>query len=234
MNEYFDDADLDFIGDILLDYGNDDSILDVTELDGFLTAIVSGPNTIMPSQWLPEVWGGKDKSPTWATEEEFTRFMKLVMEMMNSIASTLIEAPESFEALFHVNTATEQEVIVAEEWCFGYMRGVKLGRWPKLTDEAQTCLQAIALHGLEANFPILKQLSLEEHQRTVANIEPAVRKLHQYWLAKRSHLAPTSRGHHTAAPTNVLPFVRKQPKIGPNETCPCGSGKKYKKCCGAH
>jgi uncharacterized protein len=23
-----------------------------------------------------------------------------------------------------------------------------------------------------------------------------------------------------------------QPKVGRNETCPCGSGKKFKKCCG--
>lgn len=27
-------------------------------------------------------------------------------------------------------------------------------------------------------------------------------------------------------------FVREQPKIGRNDLCPCGSGKKYKKCCG--
>ena len=27
--------------------------------------------------------------------------------------------------------------------------------------------------------------------------------------------------------------TRDQPKIGRNEPCPCGSGKKYKKCCGA-
>ncbi len=27
------------------------------------------------------------------------------------------------------------------------------------------------------------------------------------------------------------PFVRPEPKIGRNDTCPCGSGKKYKKCC---
>ena len=26
--------------------------------------------------------------------------------------------------------------------------------------------------------------------------------------------------------------VREQPKIGRNALCPCGSGKKYKKCCG--
>ncbi|MBT4512005.1 MAG: YchJ family protein [Chloroflexi bacterium] len=28
------------------------------------------------------------------------------------------------------------------------------------------------------------------------------------------------------------PFVREAPKVGRNEPCPCGSGKKYKKCCG--
>ena len=29
------------------------------------------------------------------------------------------------------------------------------------------------------------------------------------------------------------PFLRAEPKISRNEPCPCGSGKKYKKCCGA-
>ncbi len=28
-------------------------------------------------------------------------------------------------------------------------------------------------------------------------------------------------------------YVRPEPKIGRNEPCPCGSGKKFKKCCGA-
>jgi SEC-C motif-containing protein len=28
------------------------------------------------------------------------------------------------------------------------------------------------------------------------------------------------------------PFVRESPKVGRNDPCPCGSGRKYKKCCG--
>ena len=28
------------------------------------------------------------------------------------------------------------------------------------------------------------------------------------------------------------PIVRESPKVGRNDPCPCGSGKKYKKCCG--
>lgn len=31
---------------------------------------------------------------------------------------------------------------------------------------------------------------------------------------------------------NMVPFVRKDQKIGRNDPCTCGSGKKYKKCCG--
>ncbi len=39
-----------------------------------------------------------------------------------------------------------------------------------------------------------------------------------------------SRGGQTAAA--VSPVIRNTPKVGRNEPCPCGSGKKYKKCCG--
>ena len=36
--------------------------------------------------------------------------------------------------------------------------------------------------------------------------------------------------HHHHKPT---PYVRIEPKVGRNDPCVCGSGKKYKKCCGA-
>jgi preprotein translocase subunit SecA len=36
-----------------------------------------------------------------------------------------------------------------------------------------------------------------------------------------------------AAPPGAAPFVRQVPKVGRNELCPCGSGKKYKHCHGA-
>jgi uncharacterized protein YecA (UPF0149 family) len=30
----------------------------------------------------------------------------------------------------------------------------------------------------------------------------------------------------------VKTIRRDHPKVGPNDACPCGSGKKFKKCCG--
>lgn len=45
-------------------------------------------------------------------------------------------------------------------------------------------------------------------------------------------------GHdHDALDPNMLlkpqPVYRTEPKVGRNDVCPCGSGKKYKKCHGA-
>ena len=40
----------------------------------------------------------------------------------------------------------------------------------------------------------------------------------------------TAAGEEAARTRTV---TREQPKVGPNKPCPCGSGKKYKKCCGA-
>ena len=42
---------------------------------------------------------------------------------------------------------------------------------------------------------------------------------------------PTHNHHHDHAPQ--APYIRTEAKVGRNETCPCGSGKKYKKCHGA-
>ena len=36
-----------------------------------------------------------------------------------------------------------------------------------------------------------------------------------------------------APPPRITPIRRETPKVGRNDPCPCGSGKKYKKCCGA-
>ncbi len=50
--------------------------------------------------------------------------------------------------------------------------------------------------------------------------------------AKASRLADLARDDATLPPTILPQPVRTGPKVGRNEPCPCGSGKKYKKCCG--
>lgn len=50
-----------------------------------------------------------------------------------------------------------------------------------------------------------------------------------YFIDGDAHTHREGEDHHYAKPQTV---IREQPKLGRNEPCPCGSGKKYKKCHG--
>lgn len=50
-----------------------------------------------------------------------------------------------------------------------------------------------------------------------------------YFVDGDSHTHEEGEGHHEPK----TPVVRAEPKLGRNDPCSCGSGKKFKKCCGA-
>ena len=59
--------DLDALDDYLMsDHAPDDS-MGLSDLDGFLTGVVVGPELILPSEWLPVIWGGAE--PEFETAE---------------------------------------------------------------------------------------------------------------------------------------------------------------------
>ena len=43
----------------------------------------------------------------------------------------------------------------------------------------------------------------------------------------------SSAGQAVTEALKSVPVRRQAPRVKPNDPCPCGSGKKYKKCCGA-
>ncbi|MBP9915718.1 MAG: UPF0149 family protein, partial [Thiobacillaceae bacterium] len=51
------DEELDELDQFLTSDATPEECMDIAMLDGFLTALVIGPNTILPSQWLPAIWG---------------------------------------------------------------------------------------------------------------------------------------------------------------------------------
>lgn len=178
MNGSLSDEELDRLQEVLFHYGNDDAIFDVSELDGFFTALCSSITLVQPSQWLVEVAGGV--LPEFDTKAQADEYFDLITRFYNDIANTLSEALDEFEPMFEVRENDEGEVIVLEDWCFGYMRGVALAQWDELAPEQASLLQVIALHGLEENFKQLDNLSFEEHQATVPLVVEAVRELYQY------------------------------------------------------
>lgn len=222
------EEDLDFLDEVLSNYGGDDAISCASELDGFLTAIASGPDMIMPGEWMQEIWGGEDKLPEWASEDESLRFMELAVAMMNGNIELLMEQPEDFQALFLIDLEDGKPIELPELWCCGYMRAVAMRpeSWEMLPSDMEIHLYNIALFGTEQGEEALDGLEDEETNLLASKIEPAALALHAYWLAQRSDLAPPPPFPH-----NPIRPVVSPPKVGRNQPCPCGSGKKYKHCC---
>jgi uncharacterized protein len=200
--------------------GKEEGILDISELDGFFTAVVSGPVVTPPSQWFPAVWG--DFEPVWGSEQEFEKIFTLMMRHMNGIAGTLMTHPDDFEPVFLEGEVKGRTHTIVDEWCEGYRRGLELAKddWDSAGRDLVVLLTPIYAFTPETKWRG-HDFSVDEMERIQNAIAPNVREIHAYWLARRGNEPPP-----IASPEN-----RSGPKVGRNEPCPCGSGKKYKKCC---
>ena len=212
------ESELEWLDDVLTKYNTEHAILDVSELDGLLTAVLSSPYEIEPEQWMIAIWGGAQYVPKWASEKEMNRFMQLVFQHFADTTERLNDYPDQFDPLFSLRDIDGQELTIVEEWCFGYMRGVSLSDWSALPESLKPALDAIGLHGREENFSVVEKLTPEAFEESVDAIRMAALDLHAYWMAHPQEKA-------------VQAPIRVENKVGRNDPCPCGSGKKFKQCC---
>ena len=197
----------------------DEGVLDISELDGLFTAVVSGPVSVAPSQWLPLVWG--EFEPVWESENDFQEIFSLMVRHMNSIAQILMEAPEQFEPAFLEREVDGKTYTIVDEWCEGYSRGVELNQaqWDQGGLEINVLLVPILAFTSKTDFSG-HDLDGDEKDNVRQAIIPNVRDIYAFWLVRRADPVPANQ-----------PVRRDTPRVGRNDPCPCGSGKKYKKCC---
>lgn len=220
------EAEIDGLEDFLLNRIDDDAdtanldegVFCLSELDGLFTAVVSGPVSLSPSQWLPQVWG--DFEPEFDSAEHFEQVMSLMMRHMNNIVSLLMEQPQSYEPMFLHGEIDGKACAIVDEWCEGYMRGVVLSaeQWQLHNLDMKILITPIIAFQGEQALITYEQYNEQEISNLQQAITPNVREIHAYWLAQRSGSAPS-------------PIRNSEAKTGRNDPCPCGSGKKYKKCC---
>src|SRR5258705_9931327 len=212
-----------------------ENAMDVSSLDGFLCASLSGPNVIMPSEWMRWVWDNKEgkQSPKFTSEKQAQRIFGLLMAHANGIAVTLTQFPQYYEPLFLERDIKGHTVSIVDEWCGGYVKSIALAPlgWRPLVKAQPGWFEVIHLYGTESGWDRLKELveankaADPRHQAFVDLIAPAARNIHAYWLARR---APA--GDTTGDPRQP---IHKATVPGRNDPCPCGSGKKFKHCHGA-
>ena len=115
--------------------------------------------------------------------------------------------------------------------------------WMDNIDAMQELRQGIGLRAYGQNDPVVayKKEGYEMFESMIAAIQAET--IRRIFLARVQVGATTVKRERVAKVTGESAgsdgTVKKQPvkkgqKVGRNDPCPCGSGKKYKKCCGMH
>lgn len=212
MEDYLDQLD-----DLLLNQFDEGMLL--SELDGYLTGLIVSPDLVPQSRWLKPVWG--DGPPQFGNTADLQQFLDLLMRHHNTIIDDLAR-PGSYEPILETDTRTNETLW--ELWVEGFAHAMKLAPagWNRIRasdDEGPKAALAGITKLAAFSDGRAKMSETEEAQwdRQAPDLIPIwVQLLHEWRLENDKHRPSPATGG----------------KVGRNDPCPCGSGKKYKKCCG--
>jgi uncharacterized protein len=192
LNVPLNDEELDDLQDILLERidedldttGTDEGLCLLDELDGFFTALASGPVAVFPSVWLPAVWG--DYPPQWQSAEEADYAMNLLRRHQSEISAALQQDLDAFEPYYSFYEMDGKQYEIVDDWCEGYLRGVSLlgESWEQGHTEITRLLEPIRAFSEITDWQG-HELDDAASEATRAAIKRNVRELYRYWQARR-------------------------------------------------
>ncbi|RXV59025.1 YecA family protein [Roseovarius sp. A46] len=124
----------------------------------------------------------------------------------------------------------EEGNVRANPWAQGFLLGTNLRPdiWREIVEDeteggAMVPIWALAYehHDDPEMRPFDEPVTEDQRQELVIGAAAGVMRMHRYFLKRRDIYTPPSRT-----------FTRSGDKTGRNDPCPCGSGKKFKQCCG--
>ncbi len=202
------------------------------EVQGYLCAALSGPQPTPEAHWLNEALGSESGGEVWREAADLLRLLvaQLQAELANGDPPLL---------LLYAEDDDEHSPSDYVPWCEAYLHGIDSAPvdWFAAlgADDDKEDSEEIAYLD-EQLFPLFMLTGDAEAAATAAGDEwpldreledmrsecedrlpQAVTDIYRFWLAQRS----------------VKTVRREQAKVGRNDPCPCGSGQKFKKCCGA-
>lgn len=242
-------AALERVCDRLVGFGVDVSL---EWVDGFMTALVAGRRLVMPSEWLPAMFDD-DFGRAFADPQDVQRAMDALMARWNVLANqldpeSLLDEPDALRLgplMITYDDAARREVVEAGHldadeaeallqtgalWSEGFRDAMAAFRddWPDPDLDTEDgrwyddCLaRVLAL--------LLPKDLLDRH---VAEQYPGQSLTRDELVDEACYGVQDLRVHgldHAPRPATR----RVEPAPGRNDPCPCGSGRKYKKCHGA-
>ena len=228
------DEERDVLEEFLASAELEDRSMDLSTLEGLLVAVVTGPDNVMPAQWMPWVWDMHEGKigPKFENMEQANQILNLLMRRYNAVVRQFIDDPAGFAPIF--NFGGQWGVA---EWCEGFLFGLRFGEssWASLWAAEPTWLMPFVTLGTDEGIELLESKGGNAAE-IIDEIVPSLVNIHAFWLVRRTgrESGAVASDFPMGGARAQQPIHRDAPKVGRNDPCPCGSGKKYKKCCGAN
>lgn len=225
LDQSLTDAEYDRMEAILERFSGEDS-MNLEELDGFFAALICGPVPVSPASHLEEIWGRA--SAPFDTTDDLEEFLNLAMRHWN-FAARVLGAPDMvFVPTFIAQD--EAELPLGNRWAKGFLRGVALygDGWREIfenEDKFAMLLPMLALQHENDSDPEMRTWETtpdrQLRESLLVGLSVSTQRLYDHFRSRN--------GRETR---NGEPTIRAAGKVGRNDPCYCGSGKKYKRCCG--
>ena len=207
------------------------------ELQGFLFTVVSAPELIPPSDWLPIIFG--DEEAGFASPDEAQEILGQIMVLYNTPTAAVLDPP----TLLPVDCPLRDDVLANFEdeapiahWSRGFLRG---HQWleelweetvpEELDDELGSVLMTLSFF---SSREIAEAFHSESGgEQSFEAMATAIHSVLPMAVAQYAHMGRSIA--EVLAEHDANTESTHNAKVGRNEPCPCGSGKKFKKCCGA-
>ncbi len=256
MNELnindFSSADAVRLQEFLAASGRPDGTMSYFHLTGFLFALACAPEFVPPSEWMPLIFN--DGEAVYEDMEEARTILGAIMSLSNRINGEVhderVQLPPGC-LILEKATANLDRAAPLSQWATGFTDGhtwlqEMWDQWtPDSLDEELGAVMLILFFfasGKRADDLRREMLpkceSLEEAARLALRLLPDSMKSYAE-LGRLLQKALMDSGYYEHAfgggsmPDDNNKSPGKDQKPGRNDPCPCGSGKKYKRCCGS-
>lgn len=233
------DAEIESLEARLIAIDPDDSMA-VEELDGFCAALACCPQPVLRDEWLEMVLGESDRAAVALRGEgDDATLIKLIERHRFAVATMLYEG----EGFAPVLAYDEDGKAWGNAWAIGFARGMAMrpDAWSAIEDDEDygDALEPVMRLVADAHFDTESEgdearddelnaeeegyepISDDERESVIHAMLDGVQDAYDFYREARERaLAPAT-------------IRRDQPKVGRNDPCSCGSGKKFKACCGA-
>ena len=209
------------------------------ELQGFLFTVASAPELIPPSDWLPIIFG--DQEADYASRDKAQEILGQIMVLYNTAAAVGRDdaGPLPVDGLFRDDIlANFNDDAPIAQWSRGFLLGHQWLEelWQEyLPEELAEELAATIMTLSFFSSRRLAEAFLAEATAPARSLEALAETMRRVFPNAVMQYAHLGRSITTALLEHATeaPGPARTAKVGRNAPCPCGSGKKYKRCCAA-